>query len=230
MTPESQNFTLGSPSPLAREVFDDIERTALQLVVDGFERWRLGNFERYGDYEDHYTIRLVECMREIRRERNMAMMPQYQHVEPADAMLKGFENPAHARCIDIVISWSLFNDDAYLSIECKRLAPDDLARRYVVEGIDRFVQGHYGAKARTGAMIGYIISGTPTAVLDRVNVLIEKNSGMGSGHTLIPVDPIRWLNTVFASNHSRSQPFPTIRLTHLFFDMNDIEPSQASTK
>ena len=143
MTPESRNFAFGSPVPLAREVFGEIERTALQLVVDGFERWRIGGFERYGDHEDHYTVRLVACMKEVRRERNMAMMPRYQQVEPSDAMLIGCEDPTHSRRIDMVISWSLFNDDAYLSVECKRLAPDDLARRYVVEGIDRFVQGHY---------------------------------------------------------------------------------------
>ena len=230
MTPDSQNLAFGSPVSLAHEVSVEIERTALQLVVDGFERWRLGNFERYGDHEDHYTIRLVECMKEIRRERNMAMMPRFQQVEPSDAMLKGYEDPARAGRIDMVISWSLLNDDAYLSIECKRLAPDDLARRYVVEGLSKFVQGYYGEKAQVGAMVGYIISGDPRVVFNRVNVHIEKNSAMGPHHKLKPVDPIRWLNSVFSSSHLRAKPFPIIRLTHLFFDMKDVGIPHVSTK
>ena len=138
--------------------------------------------------------------------------------------MQGHEDPAHARRIDMVVLWDLLTDDAYLSIECKRLAPDDLARLYVVEGIDRFVRGYYGAKAQSGAMVGYVICGTPNAVLGRVNGQVARAPRMGSGHALIPANPVGWLNTVFASNHTRSSPFQTIRLTHLFFDMSGIGP------
>ena len=104
MTSEFHDSALGSPGPLAHELSPQIEKAILQLVVDGFERWRLGGFERAGDYEDHYTVRLVACMREIRRERNMALVPQYQYVEPSDEMLQGQDDPAHAPRIDMVIS------------------------------------------------------------------------------------------------------------------------------
>ena len=224
MTPELPDFAFGSPVPLGRELSPEIEKAVLQHVVDGFERWQIGGFKRFGDYEDHYTIRLVACMKEIRRERNMALVPRFQNVEPSEEMLEGHEDPAHAPRIDMVVSWDLLADDAYLTIECKRLAPDGLARLYVVEGIDRFVRGYYGAKARTGAMVGYVISGTPNAVLEHVNAQVEKAPAMGSEQTLRPANPIGWLGTVFASNHPRLSPFQTIRLTHLFFDMNGIGP------
>ena len=224
MTPELQDSAFGSPAPLAREISPEIEGTVLQLVVDGFERWQVGGFDRVGDHEDHYTVRLVACMKEIRRERNMSLVPRYQHVEPSDEMLKGREDPAHAPHIDMVVSWDAFADDIYLSIECKRLAPDDLARLYVVCGIDRFVRGYYGAKAQSGAMVGYVIRGTPNAVLGRVNGQVARAPRMGSGHALMPANPIGWLNNVFASNHPRSSPFQAIRLTHLFFDMSGIGP------
>ena len=224
MTPELQDSAFGSPAPLAREISPEIERAVLQLVVDGFERWQVGGFDRVGDHEDHYTVRLVACMKEIRRERNMSLVPRYQHVEPSDEMLEGREDPAHAPHIDMVVLWDAFAEDVYLSIECKRLAPDDLARLYVVCGIDRFVRGYYGAKAPSGAMVGYVIRGTPNAVLGRVNGQVARAPGMGSGHALMPANPIGWLNTVFASNHPRSSPFQTIRLTHLFFDMSGIGP------
>ena len=224
MTTELQDSAFGSPAPLAREISPEIEKAVLQLVVDGFERWSVGGFKRVGDHEDHYTVRLVACMKEIQRERNMALVPRYQHVEPSDEMSEGREDPAHAPRIDMVISWDPLTGDAYLSIECKRLAPDDLARLYVVEGIDRFVRAYYGAKAQAGAMVGYVISGTPNTVLKRVNAQVERASTMGPGQTLMPADSIGWLSTVFASNHPRPSPYQTVRLTHLFFDMNGIGP------
>ncbi len=225
MTPEFRDPVLGSPAPLARQVSVEIERAILRLVVDGFERWRAGGFKRAGDHEDDYTVRVYACMKDIRRERNTALVPHYQHVVPSDEMLGGQADPARAPRIDITISWDLFAEDAYLSIECKRLAPDDLARLYVVCGIDRFVRGYYGAKAQSGAMVGYVVSGAPTAVLARVNGQVEKAQSMGPRHTLVPADPIGWLSTVFTSNHPRSLPFQMIRLTHLFFDLREIEPA-----
>lgn len=225
MIPEFQDFAFGSAAPLARELSPGIEKTILQLVVDGFERWKAGGFTSYGEHEDHYTVRLVACMREIRRERNMALVPRFQSIEPSDEMLEGLEDPVHAPRIDVVVLWDVFADDAFFSIECKRLAPDDLARLYVVEGIARFVRGHYGATDESGAMIGYITSGTVDAALSRVNTHVERAVAMGPSHTLKVADPIGWLNDVYASEHQRSSPFQPIRLTHLFFDMNSVGSS-----
>ena len=224
MIPEDQDFAFGSAAPLARELSPEIEKAVLHLVVAGFERWETGGFTRYGDHEDHYTVRLVACMREVRRDLNMALVPRFQNVEPSDEMLEGREDPARAPRIDMVVSWDVFADDALFSIECKRLAPDDLARLYVIEGIARFVRGYYGAKDDSGAMVGYIINGTPTAVLERVNGHISSSPGMGPEQVLIPANPIRWLDTVFSSSHPRPLPLDTIRLSHLFFDMNGIGP------
>ena len=224
MTSESSDLAFGSPAHLAREITPGIEKAVLQLVVDGFERWRVEGFKRVGDHEDHYTVRLVACMKEIRRERNMALVPVFQHVEHSDAMLEGREDPAHAPHIDMVVSWGAFAEDAYLSIECKRLAPDDLARLYVVCGIDRFVRGYYGAKSQTGAMVGYLINGTSSVVLGRVNGHISRNPSMGPRQVLAPANPIEWLDSVYSSSHPRPLPFDTIRLSHLFFDMNGIGP------
>ena len=224
MVSEPQDFAIGSAAPLARELSPEIEKAVLQLVVEGFERWETGGFMRHGDHEDDYTVRLVACMREIRRERNMALISDFQRVKPTEQMLAGREDPAHAPRIDIVVSWNVFTDDASFSIECKRLAPDDLSRLYVVEGIARFVRGYYGATDKSGAMIGYIISGTPSAALSRVNTYVERAHNMGSSHTLKAAHPIGRLNSVFASEHQRPSPFQSIRLTHLFFDMDDIVP------
>lgn len=222
MISELQPTLLGAAGPLARELTPEIEKTILGLVVDGFDRWRDGGYKRFGDYENHFTIRLVECMKDIRRERNMVFMPRYQNVEPSDEMFEGDADPARAPQIDMVVLWDLLSDEAHLSIECKRLAPGDLARLYVANGMTKFVSGYYGAKAEIGAMVGYVISGSAFAAVGCVNDLVERSDIMDSSHALNPTDPIGWLNSVFVSNHARSSPFPAIRLSHLFFDMTKI--------
>ncbi len=224
MTHSLDESAFGSPGSLAAEVSPEIENAILQLIVDGFERWKTRGFDRVGDYEDHYTIRLVACMSEIRRERNMALLPRFHHVEPSDAMLEGHEDPIHAPHIDMVVSWDIFADKAFLRIECKRLAPNDLARLYVVEGMDRFVQGYYGPQAQVGAMIGYVIDGTLDEIFARINGQVARSPGMGSSHSLVPAAPIDWLNSIFSSTHQRPAPFAVIRLTHIFFDMSGIGP------
>ena len=221
MTSEPQNITLGSPALLAHEIAPDIEKAILRFVVDGFERWKAEGLGSYDNLENHYTVRLVACMKKIKAEHDMPYMVRYQPVEPSDDMWEGQEDPAHARSPDIEILWDLFNDDAYLSIECKRLAPGNLARLYVVKGINRFVQGFYGAKSQSGAMIGYVVQGTPAESLERVNHHVSRNWDLGLEQMLVTTDPIGWLSTVFASLHSRpSTPLP-IRLTHFFFDMGE---------
>ena len=87
MTSESQDFALGSPAPFALEISPDIEQAILRFVVDGFERWKAEGFGSYGDYEDHYTIRLVAYMKKIRIEQDIPYIPQYQHVEPSDRIV-----------------------------------------------------------------------------------------------------------------------------------------------
>jgi hypothetical protein len=225
MTLEPEQSSFGSPEALAREIFPEIEGTILQLVVDGFERWRVGGFQRYGDYEDHFTVRLVKCMNDVRRERNLALVARFQDVEPSDAMLEGEEDPARAPRIDVTVSWDFLVDDAYFSIECKRLALGDLARRYVVEGIVRFTRAFYGTKARTGAMVGYVISDSPGPIVADVNVRVAQLPELGPAHTLSPSASIGSLTTVFTSSHSRKAPFPAIRLTHLLFDATALPPA-----
>ena len=222
---ESHGFPLGSPGPFASETLTDVEKGILKLVVDGFERWATCGFNRNSDREDDYTIRLVDCMNEIRRERGIMFYPVFQHTVPSDAMWKGIENPSRAGRIDIgVLSWKKLAGEDLYSIECKHLAPKRLPRLYVTEGIDRFVQGKYGAKARVGAMIGYVAKGAIGDLVRCVNSQVEGVPSMGSDHVLVSANSIEWLSTVFTSKHRRSSSFPTIRLTHLFFDMSEVEP------
>jgi hypothetical protein len=102
--------------------------------------------------------------------------------------------------------------DPHVILECKRVAEGDtdLAREYVVEGIDRFRKGKYAANHRWGFMIGYILSGTPQGVVQAVNRYLAGRSR--PSEALMPSD-IRTALGSWESNHPRNGAGP-ISLHH----------------
>jgi hypothetical protein len=68
--------------------------------------------------------------------------------------------------------------DPHVILECKRVAEGDasLARKYVVEGIDRFRTGKYAENHRCGFMIGYLLSGSAQGAVDGVNRYLARRS------------------------------------------------------
>lgn len=66
--------------------------------------------------------------------------------------------------------------DPHAIIECKRIEGSDthLCREYVVEGIDRFRTGKYGANHAVGFMIGYLLSGTGSDSAAGINAYLTR--------------------------------------------------------
>ena len=107
-------------------------------------------------------------------------------------------------------------------IECKRIAGDDahLCREYVVNGIDRFRHGKYGANHAIGFMAGYLIAGDANAAAGGVNAYLDSgrtHDGPRPGETLHPSnlvdEPWAW-----TSSHPRpgAPEIPEIDLHHAF--------------
>lgn len=61
--------------------------------------------------------------------------------------------------------------DPHAILECKRVKAGNaaLARKYVVEGIDRFRTGKYAENHGRGFMIGYVLSGSATGAVQGIN-------------------------------------------------------------
>jgi hypothetical protein len=76
--------------------------------------------------------------------------------------------------------------DPHAIIECKRVAEGDAAliKAYVVDGVDRFCSGKYGANHSRAFMAGYVMSGSANGVVDAVNGYLDKNNR--SGELLLP--------------------------------------------
>ena len=219
MFSEPQSLGLGIPPEEASGISTDVEQTMLELVVDGFKEWERSGFKRFRNREEHYTARLAKCMKDVNDNSSFRVQPEYHDF--TDEMQEGDEDSRKAPHIDIVI-FPYTEQDVFLSIECKRLKENDLTRLYVVKGVDRFVTGKYGRTSAVGAMVGYVLEGTPKEIVNRINIQIEKHQRMGHEHRMGLANPIHWLQSVYKSNHVCSEPFPRIRLTHLLFDLTHL--------
>ena len=101
-------------------------------------------------------------------------------------------------------------------VECKRLTqpPGDYARRYVREGIARFVnvEHSYGGGMASGVMVGYLQEVTLDDALARVN-------GVAAQDGIPPLDVTDRAGEVSAEfEHDVGRPFPVspFRLIHLW--------------
>jgi len=105
--------------------------------------------------------------------------------------------------------------DPHAIIECKRVANGDskLAREYVVEGIDRFRDGKYSENHARGFMVGYVLIGAPSAVVDGINRYLSRKKRVAE---LLTTNGTR-LPTVsgWTSKHVRVRPRAPILLHHM---------------
>lgn len=102
--------------------------------------------------------------------------------------------------------------DPHAIIECKRVAAGDtgLAREYIVEGVDRFRMGKYSENHARGFMVGYVLGGTPQAVVDGIN------GYLGRQHRL--ADQLNFPRSSkipgWVSRHDRVAPSEPVLLHH----------------
>lgn len=106
--------------------------------------------------------------------------------------------------------------DPHAIIECKRLAGSDahLCREYVVEGIDRFRVGKYGANHTIGFMAGYLLSGDEGTAAAGVNAYLTRKARQMEhlARGVLLVRPSFW-----SSLHPRAIAPTPIELHHSLF-------------
>ena len=148
-----------------------------------------------------------EC---IRRDRRFALISV--HLEPIDVtpdILEGKQSATTSKRPDLRFEVG----QASLTIECKRIAATGTwARRYVDDGLARFVTGTYGHAETTGFMIGYASTGQLSNLVNRINHYIQRHANMGQDQQVTTKrhsPPI----LVGVSRHSRSNS--QANLTHI---------------
>lgn len=135
------------------------------------------------------------------------------------------KDPSILGRIDIIMQFlhQFGNEDAYVAVECKRVRPGDanLNRRYVSEGVDRFVTGKYASGHEWGFMLGYVLALPAEDVTDFIDARIRKVHGEAAGLQAEPAHPksLAVLTGTLVQN-GRNE----IRLKHVFVDMLPAAP------
>ena len=103
--------------------------------------------------------------------------------------------------------------DPHAIIECKRVAEGDAAlnRAYVVEGIDRFRDGKYASDHRVGFMVGYVVAGSPNAIVEAINQYLD---GFGRPDERLAASDLLESDELWASEHPRPRLGKAVQLHH----------------
>lgn len=166
--------------------------------------------------EEPIRDQLVIAMREEKRRQKLQL-----RVQPE----AGSQSQANAGSplgrIDIMIIYS-WDDDEYLTLECKRVTGDDadLARLYTTDGICRFVRGTYSPRHEFGVMLGFVMDSDIAGSVKRVT------SYLGSCTDAELVDAWRpeasfgpAVRNAFRSSHRQSSLKSQIVLIHTFLPL-----------
>jgi hypothetical protein len=196
---------------VAREL-DDVLR---ELLDSATLMWSLAAWCAYDHREVHCTVQLYRwCGELIRSDRRFTLLNvQLEWLNLTPEMLAGTESIEFVKRPDLRV----YIGSVGRSIECKRLASKgDLARRYVHDGMARFVADGYGRGEPIGYMVGYIQSGAPGTIIARVNTNVRRHPDMGEAHQL-GAGTATAVACWHESRHVRASD--TIRLRHLLIDM-----------
>lgn len=120
--------------------------------------------------------------------------------------------------IDIKIIYS-FDEAEYFGMECKRITSKNsrLAKKYVDEGIMRFVTGKYSPGHDFAAIIAFVIDGKLTDCVDLVRARLTKSCQEACLVEDWAIEPDFGLqNDLYRTVHRQQSQSVLLRLLHLF--------------
>lgn len=108
-------------------------------------------------------------------------------------------------------------DNRYFGVECKNLSAGrkELFARYVETGIDNYSSGRYGSSSVENALVGYVLQGDVSDVVDRLNNLVIKDTSTMDGM----IRDFSYCDPHYRSRHHRSLDDKIVLLHHLFFNL-----------
>ncbi len=213
------------PAPLSREFIALAPEVVAATLLTLFAGWQ--QVSKFNDVnaeagEVLMTERLRDGMRGVLKARPwgkmLIVLPGTESRSRSDVVLPDGRTDIPLMLIEVFLRTQ--EHDPHAIIECKRIAGSDthLCREYVVEGIDRFATGKYGANHATGFMVGYVLSGTAAESANGVNAYLTRVSR--------PVDHLETADDLqegpnWTSRHVRAaRPSSPIRLHHVFLEFN----------
>jgi hypothetical protein len=201
------------------ELAPDVVAAILSALFDGWRQAQFAEDVCVNAGEVRMTERLRDGMRRALKNSpyQLIVLPGTESRSKADMALP--DGRTDIPLMQVPIFLRAQEHDPHAIIECKRIAGLDthLCREYVVEGMDRFIQGKYGENHAIGFMAAYVLSGSPVESADGVNAYLKRVSRLTD--CLAPVD-IDAMST-WQSQHVRPKPSQLIRLHHAFLGFED---------
>ncbi|WP_315827305.1 MULTISPECIES: hypothetical protein [unclassified Bradyrhizobium] len=110
------------------------------------------------------------------------------------------------------------NEDAYVAIECKRVAAgkSDLNTKYVTEGVSRFINGKYSSGHEWGFMLGYVLALPVLEVTTAVDKRVRADYGESAKLSSVACHPEA---LAMLGGSLKQANGHVIRLAHIFVDM-----------
>lgn len=139
---------------------------------------------------------------------NLSLTPINQYTDNTMSKPRG-KSPTIDFCFR---AWE--KSDGYFGAECKNLYAGNQAKskRYVEKGVKHFISGYYGSKSSVSAMIGYVLSGTISDVVEELKPIISDTAPeQNLSRELLILDP------QYSSIHIRTNDHQRITMHHLFF-------------
>jgi hypothetical protein len=172
------------------------------------------------------TIQVRKAVLRLKRQRGLTNLQLAGEFELLDL---NTDDPEVLGRIDIIFQFlhQFGDEDAYLGIECKRVSPGDasLNRRYVVQGVARFVSGQYAAGHHWGMMLGYVLKCPLADLITEIDRNVRRHYGDGAKFVGVETHP-RALS-LHESTLGQGTSGHTIRLMHIFVDMTSAGTSLA---
>ena len=207
----NQQFTMGSPEDLAKELGPDGITTLLSRICEA--------------YENLYASGRVVCtMSEPEITEELVFELQDVWFDKGPRSLKPIHEKSHGKrkkgrgktpTIDFCFRHK-WDPNSYFGAECKLLEENNSKRYnlYVDEGVNRYISGKYGEKCSAGSMIGYIIIGNTAEIINEVKIKVDELSNISN---IKKSDSINGFTDHYKSVHGRKVGNTPFHIHHLFF-------------
>lgn len=218
----SSDAPVGQPS---FELSDDQIATVTDLLCRGAAEARA--LVTVGMLEVPITNLVKKAMRRLKKQLGLTNLEIGGEFELLDI---GNDDPEVLGRIDIIFRFfhQFGDEDAYLGVECKRVAYGDskLNQRYVTQGVSRFVTGQYAAGHHWGMMLGYVLKLPSAAMIANIDARIRQTYGEKAKLELIDVHPNSLsMHTGVLKQGGNGH---VIRLVHIFVDMTSASTTTES--
>ena len=227
-------MTLRTPSPTTgptdpfRVFWESFVQLVLEITVEAYQCMRRDSEVQREWEEDTFTVRLTEdYIQPLARRHPLNLIAVSRTKVHTSAMKDGRLSPKKAVEIDIRLSPSWMDySQVYFAWECKRVGDKRVDRKYAVlipeyitEGILRFIDEEYAAELDDAGMLGYVLDGDVTNIVDDINASMchpRRTRPLLAADHLAPASAVGTFSDVYQSSHKRVSSQRPIRLHHLF--------------